>query len=156
MNSKFKTPGPGHYKTERKNKIKGTYNYSGKGAFVAELEYRAIQTKGPGDYKVSLSQVEDKSLSPHINKTKHDRISKIVKNNSPSPVSYRVTEAMDKIRVDLNKVNHKWKKESEKRFIDIILSEKKKIPGVGQYETLDKAMDYQSKGNSIPVFRRRL
>ena len=45
MRAKYKTPGPSEYDSTKKYKIKGTYNdKSGKGAYVKEIEYRALIT----------------------------------------------------------------------------------------------------------------
>jgi tRNA(Ile2) C34 agmatinyltransferase TiaS len=59
--------------------------------------------------------------------------SKIERTNSPSPVSYKVGEAID---YRLNKKNTRYTipKDKKKLFTDRIVEKSKMLPGVGKYD----------------------
>lgn len=155
MNAKHKTPGPGHYKTERKLKIKGIYNHvAGKGALVGELEYLAEQTSGPNAYKLNYSLTEHKPTASNLNRDRTEKDVKIKKNNSPSPHSYKASEALDKIRVNLEKINYKWNQSKEGGFLDQHIKKQKLIPGVGSYVNLEKAIDRSISKGVTARFKR--
>ena len=63
------------------------------------------------------------------------KVKKYAKNNSPSPVTYRKEEALERTAA-FNKtgVNFKLNKEKKKTFGDKIAEQSKKTPGVGKYD----------------------
>tara|TARA_B100000780_G_C20948189_1_gene378232 strand:+ start:416 stop:691 length:276 start_codon:yes stop_codon:yes gene_type:complete len=74
-------------------------------------------------------------LRPESDKEKELKVKKYAKNNSPSPVTYRKEEALEKTAV-FNKtgVNFKISKEKKKTFADKIQERSKKTPGIGRYD----------------------
>jgi hypothetical protein len=63
------------------------------------------------------------------------------RNNSPSPVSYRVAESLEKNHLDKSNRYYSIGKEKKVLFTESHLEKKKVIPGVGKYENhlaLDK------------------
>ena len=71
----------------------------------------------------------------------------IKRKNSPSPQSYMPELAKDKSIVNLNNFSGKMNKAKDIKFIESLVREKSKIPGVGYYKNLERSLDYRSKGS---------
>lgn len=64
------------------------------------------------------------------------------KNNSPSPVSYKVEENIERTQLDRSNCYFKLSKGKKETFTDKIIHSAKKSPGVGQYHT-EYAIDHK-------------
>ena len=82
---------------------------------------------------------------------KRERFEKIIKDAKPGPASYETDNVIRKTQWSPPKGGTNYKKiEGTLRYIDKIIKQKKNVPGVGNYENLEKAFDksfrYKSKG----------
>ena len=85
-------------------------------------------------------------LHQESEKAKEARLRKSKKDNSPSPVTYKVPEAQEKACgnsfQDKSGRYYKFSQEKKSTFTDSVIKRAKQSPGVGQYEShlsLDKA-----------------
>eukprot|EP00347_Sterkiella_histriomuscorum_P013720 403363625 len=154
LEKRDKTPGPGQYKTEQKVKIKGHYsNKLQRNAYIEEIEYLAKQCPGPNFYNLNYNSQDRRSISPNLKRDTTEKDTKLIRNNSPSPHTYKPEVVKDKFQIKLNKGSQQWAKAKDVKFIDQLIKQKNQIPGVGQYENLASSLDYQSKAQS-PRYKR--
>uniref|UniRef100_A0A7S3CNR6 Uncharacterized protein n=1 Tax=Strombidium rassoulzadegani TaxID=1082188 RepID=A0A7S3CNR6_9SPIT len=133
INQAKKTPGIGQYKTEgTKPKILGNYlQKSEGGGLTDDAIFRAMQT--PPHYNpIELEKIKQRTSKWKIIKPTAKDDKKLVKDNSPSPHTYRQAEAKDRIKE--SPIKYGFSKSPKKSFTDFEIKKSKGVPGIGHYD----------------------
>ena len=134
INSAKKVPGVGLYKVDsKKPKIPGNYTQREQiGGVANEAIYRGLQS--PSHYNpVPIEKLKSRSPQWKITKPLKEPERRIVKNNSPSPVTYKQAEALDATKP--KSVKFKFTKTTKISYTDQEIKKSKVVPGVGHYKT---------------------
>ena len=149
---KYKRPGPQNYKQWIKPKTKGFYNNS-------EPKYSVITSTAFVKKTIPAPNVYKGRGKDFFDKVKQDgstvqygpkgeavvqniRLTKIKKDDKPGPVSFEVAKCLEACKLR-QPINQKIGQAKNINFVENILKQKKKIPGVGTYKT-EKAFDHIS------------
>lgn len=124
MDESKKIPGVGKYEIRPKNfkvnadKIYGNYTLKTEGGgFIDEAKYNGHCTPAPYQ-AIDLNKIKNRVIQPHIRKLRESdkNAHKFVRDNSPSPHTYKKDEAWEKSYGTHNRFT--FKKSKEKAFVE--------------------------------------